>query len=48
MVESLAEAMDHIAEHGSRHTEVVVSEDTGVQQTFMAAVDAAGVYVRVV
>ena len=46
VVDSLDEAIAHITKHGSKHTEVVVSEDRAVQERFVTAVDAAGVYVN--
>ena len=46
VVDSLDEAIAHITKHGSKHTEVVVSEDRAVQERFVTAVDAGGVYVN--
>ncbi|MCC3153248.1 glutamate-5-semialdehyde dehydrogenase [Hymenobacter sp. BT770] len=43
-VGSLDEAMDHIAQHGSRHSEAIVSEDAAHIDTFLRTVDAAAVY----
>lgn len=44
VVESLGEAIDHINTYGSRHTEAIVTEDSSSADTFLAQVDAAGVY----
>ncbi|WP_392349971.1 glutamate-5-semialdehyde dehydrogenase [Parasynechococcus sp.] len=44
VVDSMAEAMDHIRRYGSRHTEVIVTEDQAAATRFLAAVDSAGVY----
>jgi glutamate-5-semialdehyde dehydrogenase len=41
-----AEALEHIAHYGSRHTEVVVTENQSVAADFTKAVDAAAVYVN--
>ena len=43
-VASLAEALDHIAQYGSRHSEAIISEDAAHLETFLNAVDAAAVY----
>ncbi|MCY7272531.1 MAG: glutamate-5-semialdehyde dehydrogenase, partial [Phormidesmis sp. CAN_BIN44] len=44
VVDSLGAAIDHINTYGSRHTEAIVTEDLTAAQTFLAQVDAAGVY----
>jgi glutamate-5-semialdehyde dehydrogenase len=44
IVDSLEEAIGHINTYGSRHTEAIVTEDPQAARTFMAQVDAAGVY----
>ncbi|MGI0492889.1 glutamate-5-semialdehyde dehydrogenase [Alkalinema pantanalense CENA528] len=44
IVDSLADAIDHINTYGSRHTEAIVTEDATAATTFMNQVDAAGVY----
>ena len=44
VVDSLQQAIDHINTYGSRHTEAIVTTDASAAQTFMAQVDAAGVY----
>ena len=43
-VASLPEALDHIAEFGSKHSEAIISEDAANLETFLNAVDAAAVY----
>lgn len=44
VVDSLEEAIDHINNHGTGHSEAIVSEHYGHVRRFMAAVDAAAVY----
>ena len=46
VVASLDEALDHIAAHGTRHSEAIVTEDLAAARAFTAAVDAACVYVN--
>ena len=43
-VADLDAALDHIAAHGSRHSEAIVSEDAAHIDTFLQVVDAAAVY----
>lgn len=43
-VPSLDAALAHIAQHGSRHSEAIISEDAAHLETFLNAVDAAAVY----
>ncbi|KAI1317661.1 hypothetical protein EDD11_008089 [Mortierella claussenii] len=43
-VESVEEAIKHINEHGSKHTDAILTEDASEAKRFMAGVDAAGVY----
>lgn len=43
-VESIDEAIEHINEYGSGHTESILTENEGNAQTFMNLVDSAGVY----
>ena len=45
-VDSLQEALDHIAKYGSGHSESIVTEDAAAAGAFQAAVDAACVYVN--
>jgi|AGTN01.1.fsa_nt_gi gamma-glutamyl phosphate reductase len=44
VVNSVAEAIEHINKYGSRHTDCIVTEDKEVFEQFFAAVDSAGVY----
>jgi glutamate-5-semialdehyde dehydrogenase len=46
VVDSLDEALDHIATYGTRHSEAIVTEDLGAARRFTAEVDAACVYVN--
>jgi glutamate-5-semialdehyde dehydrogenase len=43
-VPDLDAALDHIARHGSRHSEAIISEDPAHIDTFLRLVDAAAVY----
>ena len=43
-VNSLEEALDHIDQHGSGHSEAIVTEDEAAARKFQAHVDAACVY----
>lgn len=43
-VSSLDEALDHIYDHSSKHSEAVVAEDEQVIDKFLKSVDAAAVY----
>ena len=45
-VDSLESALDHIARHGSGHSEAIVTEDETAAARFRAEVDAACVYVN--
>ncbi|MBD2205415.1 glutamate-5-semialdehyde dehydrogenase [Calothrix sp. FACHB-1219] len=44
IVDSLEDAIAHINEYGSRHTEAIVTEDLAAAETFLGLVNAAGVY----
>ncbi|HMT90365.1 MAG TPA: glutamate-5-semialdehyde dehydrogenase, partial [Dermatophilaceae bacterium] len=46
VVDSLDAALDHIAAHGSMHTEVIVTESRSAARRFVAEVDAAAVMVN--
>lgn len=41
LVDGVAEAMDHIAAHGSHHTDAIVTEDEATASTFLQGVDSA-------
>ena len=43
-VNSLDGALDHIARHGSKHSEAIISEDNASIERFLNEVDAAAVY----
>ena len=44
VVDGLSEALAHIQEYSSRHSEAIVSEDVAAVETFLTEVDAAAVY----
>ena len=44
VVDSLEEAIAHINTYGSKHTEAIATQDPAAAATFLACVDAAGVY----
>jgi glutamate-5-semialdehyde dehydrogenase len=44
VVTDLEEALEHIARHGSRHTEAICTTDAATAERFLASVDSAGVY----
>jgi glutamate-5-semialdehyde dehydrogenase len=46
VVGSLQEAIDHIAEYGTKHSEAIVTENYTNAQKFLHEVDAAAVYVN--
>jgi glutamate-5-semialdehyde dehydrogenase len=46
VVDSLQGALDHIRDHGSGHSEAIVTEDYGAAMRFLDEVDAACVYVN--
>jgi glutamate-5-semialdehyde dehydrogenase len=46
VVDDLAQAMDHIARYGSRHSEAIVTQDHGRAMRFLNEVDAAAVFVN--
>ena len=45
-VDSLEEALDHIARYGSGHSESIVTDDPVAAEAFQASVDAACIYVN--
>ncbi len=46
VVDSVQDAIDHIARHGSGHSEAIVTRDTASARAFQLGVDAACVYVN--
>jgi glutamate-5-semialdehyde dehydrogenase len=46
VVDSVAEAIDHVNRHGSGHSEAIVTRDTQSARAFQLGVDAACVYVN--
>jgi glutamate-5-semialdehyde dehydrogenase len=46
VVESFEDALDHIAQYGSKHSEAIISEDIERIETFLNQVDAAAVYIN--
>ena len=46
VVDSVEEAIEHIARYGSGHSEAIVTRDTGAARAFQLGVDAACVYVN--
>jgi glutamate-5-semialdehyde dehydrogenase len=46
VVDSLDDALEHIALYGTRHSEAIVTEDLGAARRFTTEVDAACVYVN--
>ncbi|HOE84057.1 MAG TPA: glutamate-5-semialdehyde dehydrogenase [Sphaerochaeta sp.] len=46
VVDSIDEAIAHIARHGSSHTDAIVTGDEAAKRTFLAQVDSADVFVN--
>ncbi|WP_439257925.1 glutamate-5-semialdehyde dehydrogenase [Lonepinella sp. BR2271] len=46
IVKDMAQAIDHIREYGSQHSEAILTESQKLAQQFVAQVDAAAVYVN--
>ena len=46
VVDDVAAAVAFVNRHGSKHTDVIVTEDDAAARAFVAGVDAAGVYVN--
>ena len=46
VVDSTADAIAHVNEYGSGHSEAIVTSDTGAARAFQLGVDAACVYVN--
>jgi glutamate-5-semialdehyde dehydrogenase len=46
VVESLDEAVEHIATHGSQHSDAIITRDLKAAQAFAARVDSAAVFIN--
>ena len=46
VVNGVEEALQHIQEYSSKHSEAIVSQDTAISERFLQEVDAAAVYVN--
>ncbi|MBO9728372.1 MAG: glutamate-5-semialdehyde dehydrogenase [Chitinophaga sp.] len=46
VVSGAQEALSHIQQHSSRHSEAIISRDTAISERFLNEVDAAAVYVN--
>ena len=46
IVDSLEDAVDHIAKYGTGHSEAIVTQELACAQRFLDLVDAAAVYVN--
>ena len=46
IVDSLGDAVTHIAKHSTGHSEAIVTENADAADAFVAAVDSAAVYVN--
>ncbi|GAA0534534.1 glutamate-5-semialdehyde dehydrogenase [Halorubrum ejinorense] len=44
VVDDVYDAVEHVNEHGSKHTESILTEDSDTAETFMTGVDAASVF----
>ncbi|MEF8777940.1 MAG: glutamate-5-semialdehyde dehydrogenase [Natronomonas sp.] len=44
LVDDVYEAVEHVNENGSKHTESIVTKDTDAAETFMTGIDAASVF----
>ncbi len=44
IVDSLEQAITHINDYGSKHTDAIITEDVEAAETFLALVNASGVY----
>ena len=44
IVDSMEDAMEHIAEYGSKHSEAIVSENSDTTERFLTEVDSAAVF----
>jgi glutamate-5-semialdehyde dehydrogenase len=43
-VDSLTEALDHISEYGSKHSEAIISENKNIIHLFFSSVDASSIF----
>lgn len=46
VVDGVEEAIEHIVQHGSGHSEAIITENITTAETFLNAIDAAAVYVN--
>ena len=46
MVNSVQDAIDHIAKHSTHHSEAIITADKAAARQFTACVDSAAVYVN--
>jgi glutamate-5-semialdehyde dehydrogenase len=46
IVNGVEEALQHIQEYSSKHSEAIISKDTAISERFLNEVDAAAVYVN--
>ena len=46
VVDSLEQALEHIARYGSRHTDAICTTNASTAETFLRGVDSAGVYLN--
>jgi len=44
VVDDVYDAVEHVNDHGSKHTESILTEDPETAETFMTGVDAASVF----
>ena len=44
VVSDMDEALDHIRQYGSRHTDGIVTEDSSTANRFLSSIDSSGVY----
>jgi glutamate-5-semialdehyde dehydrogenase len=46
VVDSLEEALDHISQHSTQHSDAIITEDYSNAMRFVDAVDSAAVYIN--
>ena len=44
LVDNVDEAIKHINEHSSKHTECIITEDKAIAEKFLKSIDSAGIY----